>query len=526
MFDSLRSPRNNQEVIPATTGRKGSERALLAIFGFLAVFSALLVNVAPTLIVLFFVAMLALAALCGAFWLARRMASGHRRMAVNLFLLWVFVVNLPAFFAFDPTGMTRGDLINPQSIGRILLTLLVGLAFLFNRFGTGTHKKANPSTLQLALFPFFIFGWYALVAPLTVTRGVDFLLITFRLGEWLLFIFLVITTARDAEVRDPGSFLEQPLRYLWPVVVFIVAITFIILPLAPRLVYIIGESGVGRVGNPFVHPNVLGIVAGMGVFYAMEMRFRFRGWYVAIFLAVLAATYSRGAWVGFILAASAYAVMRYRAGLPRAVFVVLLGITLSLAYVARDSVIDMATQVATRSTNREDLSSLSERTAVWRAAEILIRQSPWLGHGFIVGPKKLNDVMASGSSGGYFRAYHAHNEFIQAMINAGIPAALLVLSLLVRWAFLVRALARDARNSAFLRCSVTWMIQLLAYGILTPLISTQFLMPGAFFLYLYLCAELKYRARPLAQRNPAPTSVHASYSEVPRNRAFPGARSP
>ena len=88
--------------------------------------------------------------------------------------------------------------------------------------------------------------------------------------------------------------------------------------------------------------------------------------------------------------------------------------------------------------------------------------------------------------------------------SGAVSAAVLVGGLLMRWLYLIRSLGRDETNNPFVRCSVTWMIQVLIYGMLTPLLSMHLMIPAAVLMYLYLAAEWKYRPLPKARTRLVP----------------------
>ncbi|HRK79534.1 MAG TPA: hypothetical protein PLQ95_13445 [Thiobacillus sp.] len=99
--------------------------------------------------------------------------------------------------------------------------------------------------------------------------------------------------------------------------------------------------------------------------------------------------------------------------------------------------------------------------------------------------------MAGGASAAYFRAVHAHNEFVQTQINGGILATLLLVAFLVRTLYLLKALAGYV-SPHFFRCATAWVIMLWTFGMLTPNISGQLLIIGALLLYVYVVLELLY----------------------------------
>lgn len=100
----------------------------------IAVFLGLVSAVAPRIAILFALLLVSLAVLAGGYGWAHHITSGNRQLALYVLLFWAWVINMPAIVAFDTSGITRPDLFNPQSIGRIALFFLVGAGFVFNYF--------------------------------------------------------------------------------------------------------------------------------------------------------------------------------------------------------------------------------------------------------------------------------------------------------------------------------------------------------------------------------------------------------
>lgn len=460
------------------------------LIAFVAVFLGLMSAVAPVLSILLSVLIVLLAILAGSYGWARHVASGNGQLAFYVFLFWVWVVNMPAIVAFDTSGITKADLFNPQSIGRIAMFFLVGAGFVVNYFNTG-HRPMRPLPRvgKAFAFPIVIFAWYVIDAFM-ILGGQDLLLALYRISEWGLLLFLIAAVARRAptEARARETWF---LRLVFALLVFSLVIPLILFPIAPSRVYFVGENGVGRLGSPFAHPNVLGVLAAMAFFYLLERKPRFFRLGLALSFGIMLASYSRGAWAGFALATAFYLVLRPRTMQGRFFVVLAMVFAAAFGWAAQGLFIKSVEQVLARGGTVADLKSASERTEVWRASEILIKQAPILGHGYIAGPKKLNDIMATGRSASYFRAVHAHNEFVQTQIDGGILATLLLIAFVLRSVYLLRALARLA-SAEFFRCVTAWFILIWTYGMLTPNISGQVMILGALLLYLYVVMELHY----------------------------------
>lgn len=472
---------------------------------FFAVFLGLLSALIPPLAILLSVLIAVLAIIAGGYAWARHVAMQNGQLALYLLLFWVWVANMPAIVAFDPSGITKADLFNPQSIGRIAMFFLVGLGFVFNYFNTSRKQAAAmPKVGGLFVLPMLIFGWYVIDA-LVVLRGQDLLLALYRIAEWVLLLFLIAAIVG----RAPANPVEREnwlLRVAFAVLLFMLLITLVMLPITPDWIYRADKSGLRRLQNPFAHPNTLGVLAGMAFFYFLECKPRFFRIGLLLAFGVMAATYSRGAWAGFAVAMAFYLYLRPRTMQGRFFVAMAMIFVSALAWVSQDLFIDTVQRILARGGSVTSLTTASERTEVWQASRVLIKDAPLLGHGYIAGPKKLNDIMAGGVSAAYFRAVHAHNEFVQTQINGGILATLLLVAFLVRTLYLLKALAGYV-SPHFFRCATAWVIMLWTFGMLTPNVSGQLLIIGALLLYVYVVLELLYSEKrasmsslPIAQK--------------------------
>ena len=462
---------------------------------FMAVLVAFFIVLAPGLGILAAVLLTSLVILFGAYAWAKHIAGQNGILAMYVLLLWVWLINMPAIVAFDTSGITRMDLFNPQSIGRIALFFAVGLSFIINYFRE-PRTESSHHVIKVLLLPALIYGWF-LVDAFIVLHGQDLLLALYRIAEWgLLFMLIGAVIA-----LSPKQTLAQEawlLRVVFAVLLFMLLITPVVLAISPSRAYFIGESGIGRLGNPFAHPNTLGVLAGMAFFYGMEHKPRFAKLVMFLSFGIMAATYSRGAWLGFALAIAFYLVLRPRTSVGRFFMVTALIFFSAFAWLTQSLYMDAVERLLARGQSVATLATASERTEVWKAARVLIERSPWLGHGFVAGPKKLGDIMATGRSASYLRAVHAHNEFVQTQIDGGVLATLLLAAFLIRTVYLLFAL-RNKASPQFMRCTIAWFIMLWSFGMLTPNISGQVLILGALLMYLYVILEWLHATRP-AQR--------------------------
>jgi len=181
-----------------------------------------------------------------------------------------------------------------------------------------------------------------------------------------------------------------------------------------------------RVGSTFENPNVFGEYLVLIIPVAIAMLWGSKNWLSRIaalglgliMLAALAVTYSRGAYIGLVLALGLFAVLRDR----RFVLLGVVGLFL-LPFVLPPSVINRFASIG----NLQDTSS-SYRISVWLGS-LRIAKDFWpSGIGLGIEPFKLIYPKYSLTAA---YAHHSHNIYIELLIETGIVGFILFLSMLV-----------------------------------------------------------------------------------------------
>jgi O-antigen ligase len=402
---------------------------------------------------------------------------------------WALTVNVPAFMSFDQTGFTRDNgLFNAQSIARIGLfcvsTFLAACYWVLWGQDESMRGKGQPVAGARLLSALYL--WYLVQAPL-VTSGLSMALAVFRVSEWIVAFGLLGLTFRIQNACGKSLF-EDRLRLIVPMLFFLLASVFLLLLLAPSQAYQVSKvTGTARLGGLFTHPNLLALVATILFAYFTAY---WHGWkrfiMVILCVGVVGLTYSRGGFVAFALVALLGLLIFVR----HAAVLLLLLLVFALAglLVAHvPSVVDDAVGFLQRGNETQSLTELSERTAVWEAAKNLIAQSPWLGDGFVSGPKLLGDEMIRARLSHNFAAPHAHNEFLQAQVSGGVIASILTLAIHLRVIFLMLFRLRFEPRSAFVLWSI--VISVLVWGLLTPSLSYLLSLPGILLGWALLTLE-------------------------------------
>lgn len=369
-------------------------------------------------------------------------------------LYWVtvaYMVGVPNFIKFDGTGRTHDlGLFNLTSISRIALTLFTAYMLAINlamaRGPIFPRRVKIPIGVWISLLAWYIIAT-VLQPPsrLSPHLASDLPLSLFRLGQWVLgfMLFLVLYSREPAE--DATALVVELIgRSSWITVLMV----WMILPIAPHLAYSVTDEpgSVATLGGWFVDPGELAFQSGCAFLYSLffvrRAYFRWLGCFLAFIS--LAMTRARTSQMGFILAVGCYAFVYCRKPALRWASGGLLILIGGLATVySRPLMAYMA-----RGQSIENIATLDSRALIWRACWSAIQQRPILGYGYIIGAKDaIRDHWVYSSQ---WVPPHAHNDLIQATLQGGFPASMLMIYLYV-WLFgrCVRA-ARVSREHLFL----------------------------------------------------------------------------
>lgn len=406
-----------------------------------------------------------------------------------LFILWVIVINIPNFIAFDESGFTKDHgLFNPQSIARILIFLAATVAtvIFWFKWGRSPMRKMTSGIPQGAKLVFAFYGWYLLTAPLVIT-GTSLVLSAFRSLEWIVAVGLLVLLFAVQNAQGKHS-LPDRLKLVTPMLFFLLLSNIVALPLFPGMIYSVSAvTGAGRFGGLFTHPNLLALVCVLLCAYALAFLYGWKRTVLALVSVVaLVLTYSRGGFAAFA-AMVAFALWFLIPGIPARLALVGFGFVSAIVLVQIPEVEDNVLGFLARGGKTETLGTLSERTAVWEASKILIERSPWLGSGFISGPKTLADVMIEKRLSTNFAAPHAHNEFLQAQISGGPVGMLLSVFLQLRIALLLFRGGGLQPKEHFFAWSV--FCGCVMWGFLQPSLSYLLYLPGMLLIWLLLTLE-------------------------------------
>lgn len=372
---------------------------------------------------------------------------------------------VPGLLAFDSTGLTRAHgLFNVSSLWRLgvfgTTALVVAVLFLlWNTLAFSRRPQAGTGFTGLALYAAFL-GWIAFTSALALNGG-DYGLAYYRMFEWVLTAVVVwgfLAVEPGSQVRR----LELLVRAVSLTALLVIVAMWIVVPSVAHA----QSSGpldlrLGLGGSAF-HPNQLAVVLGLGAIY----------WWAtgkgpvryAIALAMFACcvlTGSRSGIVGCAGACVAFAVLGIRGRTWIDQFVLRAGVVvLVCAFVLL--LLPEILQLMSRE-SADDLRTLNSRTNVWQAALALTERSPWIGHGFILGPR----LIGTSFQFGWWLPTNAQNDVLNAAVAGGIPAAIVLSAIYVTLA--LRAF-RARKHHPLLSVSA---IPVVAFGLLEPNLSSE-----------------------------------------------------
>lgn len=333
-------------------------------------------------------------------------------IAALVLVLWRHEIGVFAVVGFIPLSPTMALL------GLILLTTVSFIIRLF---------RDNSMRLKITILDFFVvlFGIVLFYSFLTsYTPGSSMLALMIHIA-FIIFYFILVNTVKT----------RQQLYVLAALLVLSTTVTSLYGLYQLKTVGATSEAWVdttlfedikARVGSTFENPNVLGEYLVLIIPMAIAMLWGQKGLIsklgtmglTAIMLGCLVYTYSRGAYVGLMLALALFAVLRDR----RFVILGIIGL-LMLPFVLPASVINRFASIG----NLNDTSSFY-RISVWLGSLRLARDYWLSGIGLGLEPFKL--VYPKYSLNAAY-AHHSHNIYIQLLIETGISGLLMFLAIIV-----------------------------------------------------------------------------------------------
>lgn len=194
-----------------------------------------------------------------------------------------------------------------------------------------------------------------------------------------------------------------------------------------------------RVGSTFNNPNILGeyLIMIIPLVFAM-LWYKKKPFYKLIFMGMLAImgvcmilTFSRGAWLGLLLAVVAFFVVKDK----RLLALLLIGL-LMLPFVLPESIINRFTSIG----NLQDTSS-SYRMSILLGS-LRMAQDYWIS-GIGLGSQAFEAIYPKYSLAAAY-AHHSHNIYLQVLLEMGVAGALIFSLIII--VFIRAMLAHQGRS--------------------------------------------------------------------------------
>jgi len=367
----------------------------------------------------------------------------------SILVLWRYEIGVFAVVGFIPLAPTMALL------GLILLTAVSYTIRLF----MDNRMRFSVSALDCFVFLFGIVLFYSTIASYTPAGSTIELLIH---AAFIIFYFILMNTIKTK-------------NQLYTLIMLLVLSTAVISVYGLYQMKTVGatseawvdttlfEDIKARIGSTFENPNVLGEYLVLIIPVAIAMLWGQKGWVsklttlglTAIMLICLVYTYSRGAYIGLMLALALFAVLRDR----RFVILGVIGLLL-LPFVLPQSVINRFTSIG----NLSDTSSFY-RISVWLGSLKIVKDYWPSGIGLGLEPFKL--IYPKYSLNAAY-AHHSHNIYIQLLIETGIAGFLMFFAIIAVYYKTMLAgfyKTRDRFVSTFMIAAASGMAGYLAQGI-------------------------------------------------------------
>ncbi len=430
----------------------------------------------------------------------------RRRYPLRYWMLVVCSVGIPNVVKFDSSGLTHNaGLFNASSIGAIALSLTFAYLLFVMHLLRGEPLMPRPIRWDAALWLPLLAGLVlaTLLGPgnrLAPGSHTDFFVSSYRLFEWVTaFVLALSLYAREPEASGRDMLIRIIGTSCWTNILLV----WCVLPVWPSQVYgdpMDGAETTRRLGGLLIHPIGLGLYSEIGFFYCFLFSRGWRKWGgCGLALLTLALTYARAEEGAFVLTFFLYVLVLSKRVTTRAAGFAVCAVAGAGGAVFHERVL----AYAGRGHGLSNITTLSERTYVWQAAMQALVLRPWLGYGYVNGPK---NALREQWRFAHWIPPHCHNELLQAAVSGGILAGLLVLAIYLKT--LVKAARHAFRSSqdAFL---LVVFLQLMILSLGEPILTNPISRAGAVFLLV----SFAITARPPKRARFALSATRAASTE-------------
>ena len=170
---------------------------------------------------------------------------------------------------------------------------------------------------------------------------------------------------------------------------------------------------------------------------------------------------SRGAWLAalpllllYMLSFGARSARAWRFGLPALLLFAALALNVLPQVNMDERMADVGRELAASLSGQAAEGGVAERLQMWRIAGRLILQQPWLGPGPGAFEQALAEAVAAGQVNPQLLDYrHPHNQFLSALLYAGLPG---LICLLLLFALPLRRFWLMRRSSLISTLNLAW----------------------------------------------------------------------
>lgn len=334
----------------------------------------------------------------------------------NKYGLLLLIITRPILdFSMSTSVISLGDFsFNFVSLFAILVILFCALVILKNR----SKLKKLP-----LLWPWLIFLAVTALSILVSIDKTGSLVELVRLGSILAMYgaaFCLINDNKDLSLLIKAIIASA-----------IVPAALAIYQFATGTGITLAEEGIyNRSFGTFSHPNILAfyllvpLSLCLLVFLISDKRktgIIWQGFLATTFFLAMVSTYTRGAWLGFMLVVLVLGITRYRA------FLVIAAIVLATAYFTAEPVQTRLNEIS----HVNPYGSIQWRFDLWKDGFSYGQQKPILGYG----AGAADDVILK-NRGERFGSVHPHNDYLKIFLESGflglLTYSLLIISLLSR----------------------------------------------------------------------------------------------
>jgi O-antigen ligase len=354
---------------------------------------------------------------------------------------FVYIVGIPNFVHFDSSGRTSNP-INLTSISIVIMSVAAGYLLiamlLLGRQPLVVRKLRLRNWIWTALLVELIvvtaLGPRGHLAPVTT---VSRLLAFFRIGQWVVAFALIAALVSRTAPQCVASLITRLIgrvSWVW------ISMVWLLLPIIPSQVYGGSEEdahAAKRLGGQLINPAHVALLGSIAFFYALLFMPRGPRKWIALLIALptIILTGARAQQGGFLVAFLLYALVLSRKPAIRWATV---GMVIFLAWMTIPFSSTVGKYVA-RGQSAKTLASLDDRTRVWQASIEAIEVHPLFGYGYSIGARS---AIRDHWKFAHWIPPHAHDEFLEAALDGGVVAFLLVLAI---YGIVLQKAIRDIR---------------------------------------------------------------------------------